>query len=390
MRLSLSRRQALTASLVATPLVRQARAGTGSASVDRTVEEAIRPVIDKNRVPGMAVAVTAHGQRALFHYGVASKESGQRVTKDTLFEVGSISKTFTATLAGLARARGTLAFSDKASAHVPALAGSGFDAISLLDLATYTAGGLPLQFPDDVTDQDRMIRYFRHWRPVYAPGTVRLYSNPSIGLLGYAAARSMGAPFADLLERRLFPALGLTRTYLRVPPDQMGNYASGYWKGDRPIRVSPGVLDAEAYGVKTTVTDMIRFVEANMDDRVSGDGLRQAIAATHAGYCEVGDMTQGLGWEMYAWPTGLDTVLAGNAPKMIFDASAVTWLPRPRPRRRATLMNKTGATNGFGAYVAFVPEARLGIAILANRSVPIEDNVTAAYKILASLSDMTP
>ncbi|MGH6835656.1 MAG: class C beta-lactamase [Methylocella sp.] len=385
----MSRRQALAGSLLAipalAPLSQRARAQTGRNLIDRVVHEAIGPVMEGNHVPGMAVAVTAQGKRSLFHYGVASKESGQRVTEDTLFEIGSLSKTFTATLACLAQARGALALSDNASKYWPALAGSSFDEISLLDLATYTAGGLPLQFPDDVTDQDKMISYFKSWRPAYAAGTRRLYSNPSVGLFGYLAARSMGEPFDDLLERKLLPALGLHRTYIRVPRGELGNYAYGYSKDDKPIRVTPGVLDAEAYGVKTTAGDMIRFVEANIDGAGLDETLRRAVAATHTGYYKVGNMTQGLGWEMYAYPVELDRLLAGNSTKMILNANEVTRLALPLPPRQGVLINKTGSTNGFGVYAAFVPKKRLGIVILANRNFPIGDRVTAAYAILASL-----
>jgi beta-lactamase class C len=388
----LSRRRALAASLLAIPELAPratlSREQTGQRMIDRVVHEAIAPVMEKNRVPGIAVAVTVQGKRSLFNCGVASKESGQRVTEDTLFEIGSLSKTFTATLACLAQARGDLVLSDMASKYLPALAGTSFDAISLLELATYTAGGLPLQFPDNVIDRDQMIAYFKRWRPIYAPGTHRLYSNPSMGLFGYLAARSLRAPFGDLMERQLFPGLGLTRTYLKVPRDQMGNYAFGYAKDDRPIRVQPGVFDSEAYGVKTTATDMIRFVEANINAAVPDVTLHRAIAAVHTGYFKDGDMTQGLGWEMYAWPTGLDRLLAGNSSKMILETHAVTRLaPRVLPQQ-ATLINKTGSTNGFGSYAAFVPRKRLGIVILANRSFPIADRVTAAYKILRSLSDV--
>jgi beta-lactamase class C len=390
MTLSLSRRRMLAGSLPAVPAVplsaQRARAQTAPSPIDRLMHEAIGPVMEKNNVPGLAVALTVQGKRSLFNYGVASKERGQSVTEDTLFEIGSLSKTFTATLGGLAWARGALALSDRASKYLPALAGSGFDKISLLDLATYTAGGLPLQFPSDVTDRDGMIAYFKRWRPVYAPGTRRLYSNVSIGLFGYLAARSMGAPFENLMERELFPALGLTRTYIRVPRDQMGNYAYGYTKDDEPIRVSAGVLDSEAYGVKTTATDMIRFVEANIDSMGSDDTLWRAIGATHAGYDKVGDMTQGLGWEMYAYPTELERLLVGNSVEMILHAHEVTRITPPLRPRRGMLINKTGSTNGFGAYAAFVPAKRVGIVILANRNFPIRDRVTAAYAILASLA----
>nr|WP_225765536.1 class C beta-lactamase [Inquilinus sp. Marseille-Q2685] len=355
--------------------------------LESVVRDAVAPVLKENDIPGMAVAVTAQGKQYFFNYGVAARESGQKVTEDTLFEIGSVSKTFTAVLGAAAQLRGTLSLSDSASQHLPALAGSAFDRISLLDLATYTAGGLPLQFPDGVTDQDGMIAFYRGWRPAYAAGTHRLYSNPSIGLFGALAARSLNRPFDDLMEQEIFPGLGLTRTYIRVPRDQMDRYAWGVSRSGRPVRVTPGMLDSEAYGVKTTAADMIRFVEANMGGGALDDTLRRAIAATHAGYYRVGDMTQGLGWEMYAWPIGLDRLLAGNSSEMSQKAHAVTRLDPPLPPQDDVLINKTGSTNGFGAYVAFVPARGIGVVILANRAYPIAARVKAAYRILAALDD---
>ena len=357
----------------------------GQNFLEQAVNDAIKPTMRENNIPGVAVAVTIEGKRYFFNYGVASKESGQKVAEDTIFEIGSISKTFTATLASYAQLRGTLSFSDNASKHLPALAGSSFDKISLLDLATYTAGGLPLQFPDDVTDQKTTIGYYRDWRPIYPTGTHRLYSNPSIGLFGYLAARSMGKPFDDLMEQTLFPALRLAHTYIKVPRDQMGDYAYGYSKNGKPVRVTPGAFDSEAYGVKTTAADMIRFVEANIDGSKLDETLQRAITSTHTGYYKVGDMTQGLGWEMYAYPTDLDRLLAGNSPEMALKPNKATKLVPPVEPQDDVLINKTGSTNGFGAYVSFVPAKRIGIVILANRNYPISARVKAGYQILMAL-----
>ena len=68
------------------------------------------------------------------------------------------------------------------------------------------------------------------------------------------------------------------------------------------------------------------------------------------------------------------------------NANEVTRAAPPARPRQDVLINKTGSTNGFGAYAAFVPKKRLGIVILANRNFPVEDRVTAAYVILASLA----
>jgi beta-lactamase class C len=375
--------------LAAAFLLFGARAHAAENQLDRVVNEAIRPVMKENDVPGMAVAITVQGKRHFFYYGVASKQSGQRVAEDTLFEIGSVSKTFTATLAGYAQARGTLSLADNASKHLPALAGSAFDRVSLLDLGTYAAGGLPLQFPGNVTDLQKAIAWCKAWRPGYAAGEYRVYSNPSIGLFGHLVARSMDKPFEDVMEQTLLPALGLSRTYIRIPQAQMGNYASGYSKDNKPMRMMPGVLGSEAWGVKSTASDMIKYVEANISGAALDETLRRAIATTHTGYYKVGDTVQGLGWEMYSYPVDLDRLLAGNSPQMSFKPNKVSRLAPPLTPQGNALINKTGSTNGFGAYVAFVPAKGIGIVMLANKNYPIPARVKAAHKILAALDSQS-
>ncbi|WP_342214960.1 class C beta-lactamase [Pseudomonas sp. TH41] len=354
--------------------------------VEAAVKAAVVPVMQQQHIPGIAVAITLNGRQHYFNYGVASKQNGKAVTEDTLFEIGSVSKTFTATLAAYAQASGKLTLSDKASQVLPALRGSAFDHISVLQLGTYTAGGLPLQFPDEADHQDKMLGYFKQWTPTYAAGTHRQYSNPSIGLFGYLAANSMGAPFDDLMEKTLLPKLGLKHTYLKVPQDQLGIYAQGYNKDDKPVRVGPGALDSEAYGVKTSAADLLRYVEANMKPTALEQPLQQAIATTHTGYYKVGDMTQGLGWEFYNYPVTLDQLLAGNSSQMTMEAHEVQWLNPPQPQPENVLFNKTGSTGGFGAYVAYVPSKDIGIVILANKNYPNPERVKIAHAILSELT----
>lgn len=358
--------------------------------VRAAVDSAIEPVVREHRIPGMAVAVTVNGNRYFYNYGVASRESGQRVSQDTLFELGSVSKTLTATLAAYGQALGTLSLNDPASRHWPALRGSAFDKISLLELASYTAGGLPLQFPDEVNDQEKLAAYFTRWQPSHAAGTHRLYSNPSIGLAGFLAARSMGKPYAELLETQVFPKLGLTASYVRVPQREMEKYAWGYAKDDTPVRVNPGALDAEAYGVKSSSADMIRFVEANISGARLEKSMRQAVAATHAGHFRMGSMTQALGWEWYVYPVSVETIVENSSAEVVLKANPVTRLVPPldpAPRQGNVLLHKTGSTNGFGAYVAFVPGKNIGIVMLANRNYPNAARIRAAHRILTALDE---
>ncbi|WP_434563439.1 class C beta-lactamase [Pseudomonas sp. R1-6] len=359
--------------------------GVAQERLEETVNAVIQPLMKQQDIAGMAVAITHNGQRQFFNYGVASKDTRKPVTDQTLFEVGSISKTFTATLGAYAQAQGKLQLSDPAGRYAPQLNGAALANTRLLDLATYTAGGLPLQFPDDADHADRMFSYYKSWKPLYPTGTQRLYSNPSIGLFGHLAARALGQSFDDVMEQTLMPGLGLKHSYVRVPQDQSGRYAQGYAKDGKPVRVGPGALDSEAYGVKTSSADLIRFVEANLRPQKLEEALKQAIATTHMGFYRVGGMTQGLGWEFYPAPFTVDDLLAGNTPQMALTPQKVEPLNPPRPAPDGSWINKTGSTNGFGAYAALVSGKDLGIVMLANKNYPIEERIKAAHKILAAL-----
>ncbi|WP_330210356.1 class C beta-lactamase [Pseudomonas sp. AM4(2022)] len=364
-------------------------AGSCMAATDmrQVVDSHVTPLMKQQGIPGLTVAVVRHGKVQYFNYGVAAKDTQAPVTENTLFEIGSVSKTFTATLGAYAQAIGKLKLSDMASQHLPALAGSAFERISLLQLATYTPGGLPLQFPDEADNASTMLGYFQHWKPAYAPGEQRLYSNPSIGLFGYLAAQSLGQPFNVAMEKNLLPKLGLTNTYVSVRTDKASQYAQGYDNQQKPVRVSPGALDSEAYGLKTSSQDLARYVIANLHPQTLEQPLQQAIATTHTGYYTVNGMTQGLGWERYPYPIALQALLDGNSTPMAMQPHKVTWLKPAQAQPANVLYNKTGSTGGFGAYVAYVPSKDMGVVILANKNYPNAERVKVAYAILSAMDN---
>lgn len=356
------------------------------AKVRQAIDEAVKPVIDQYRIPGLAVAVTIDGQRHFVEYGVASKASRAPVTRDTLFELGSISKTFTATLATYAEIEGKLSLNGKVSTYMPALKGSALDDVRVLDLATHTAGGFPLQLPDGVNDEKQLIAYFGGWKPKASPGTSRSYANPSIGLLGMITARAMGESF-ETLATRLFRELGLKRTYITVPASEMSSYAWGYNRAGKPTRVTSALLATEAYGVKSNAADMIRYVEVNMGLGTVPEKVARAVKATHTGYFRSGELIQDLIWEQYPYPVALDKIVAGNSVEMIMKAHPATTIDPPMAPRQDVIINKTGSTSGFGAYVAYVPEKKVGIVMLANKPYPNEARVKAVHQMLSRLTE---
>ena len=357
-----------------------------AAKVKAAVDDAVKPVLAEFAIPGMAVGVTFEGRRYSIEYGSASPAQKIPVTRDTLFELGSISKTFTATLATLAEIEGKLSLSDTVGKHMPELKGAPIAAVRLLDLGTHTPGGFPLQLPEDVQTKKQLIAWYRAWTPKYPAGTMRTYANPSIALLGIVTARALGESFASLAQGRLFPALGLKRTYITVPEAEMESYAWGTSRDGKPVRAGPSPIAAEAYGVKSNTADLLRYLEVSMGlARDVSEEMARAVAATHTGYFRADPFIQDLVWEQYDWPAALDAMTRGNSSKLSMKPNPVTTIEPPMPPRADVLLNKTGSTGGFGAYVVYVPAKEIGVVLLANRFYPNEARTKTGYQIIARL-----
>ena len=379
-----------TAALAACAATATAHAAdTARAGIKKTVDAVIAPLMQKDGIHGMAVGIIVQGKPLVFNYGVASIATGQPVTDHTLFELGSVSKTLTATLTAYAALNGDLSLSDSTSEYLPALRGTPFGGVELVNLGTHTPGGVPLQVPDDIKNDNDLTAYLKAWRPTCEPGTCRTYSNLGIGVLGEITAKRMGGSFESLMQQRLLPKLGMSSTYIDVPDARKADYAQGYTKQGAPTRMSPGMLSAPTYGLKSTAADMLRFMQANMNLISLDDKLQQAILQTHTGYFRAGAMTQDLVWEQYAYPVTLDALLQGNSAAVILHPTPVSRLSPPQAPGQDVWINKTGSTNGFGAYMAFVPLRKMGIVILANKNFPIDERVRAAHEILVALTTTT-
>ncbi|KQP60633.1 class C beta-lactamase [Methylobacterium sp. Leaf466] len=373
--------------LLALPLLLLGSASALAEGLDKSrIDAAARTFMERTSAPGLAVGIVTPDGAKVFSYGVASIETDTPVDERTLFEVGSISKTFTVALASYAAEIGALQWDAAPGRYIPELKDSALDRVSLLNLATHTTGGMPLQLPDDVRTDADLIAYFRTWTPPSPPGSVRTYANPSIGLLGVVTASAMKGQFAALVREHITGPLGLQHTFHDIPEGEQANHAQGYTRDGKLVRVSMAPLATEAYGVRTTAHDLLRFVEAHLGRIEMSPTMRRALSATQVGQFQAGPMTQALIWEWYPLPVSDDDLMVGNGDAMVLKPTPVTRLSPPQAPPADSLVTKTGATNGFGAYVAFIPGRKIGLVLLANRNHSTAVRLTLAKQIFAALN----
>ncbi|MDA4882133.1 ADC family extended-spectrum class C beta-lactamase [Acinetobacter baumannii] len=350
--------------------------------IKKMVDQNFKPLLEKYDVPGMAVGVIQNNKKYEMYYGLQSVQDKKAVNSSTIFELGSVSKLFTATAGGYAKNKGKISFDDKPGKYWKELKNTPIDQVNLLQLATYTSGNLALQFPDEVQTDQQVLTFFKDWQPKNPIGEYRQYSNPSIGLFGKVVALSMNKPFDQVLEETIFPALGLKHSYVNVPKTQMQNYAFGYNQENQPIRVNPGPLDAPAYGVKSTLPDMLSFIHANLNPQKYPADIQRAINETHQGFYQVNTMYQALGWEEFSYPATLQTLLDSNSEQIVMKPNKVTAISK---EPSVKMYHKTGSTNGFGTYIVFIPKENIGLVMLTNKRIPNEERIKAAYAVLSAI-----
>ncbi|MCU4431976.1 ADC family extended-spectrum class C beta-lactamase [Acinetobacter pittii] len=350
--------------------------------IKKLVDQNFKPLLEKYDVPGMAVGIIQNNKKYETYYGLQSVQDKKAVNSSTIFELGSVSKLFTATAGAYAKNTGKISFDDTPGKYWKELKNTPIDQVNLLQLATYTSGNLALQFPDEVQTDQQVLTFFKDWKPKNSIGEYRQYSNPSIGLFGKVVALSMNKPFDQILEKTIFPDLSLKHSYVNVPKTQMQNYAFGYNQENQPIRVNPGPLDAPAYGVKSTLPDMLSFINANLNPQKYPKDIQRAINETHQGFYQVGTMYQALGWEEFSYPAPLQNLLDSNSEQIVMKPNKVTAISK---EPSVKMFHKTGSTNGFGTYVVFIPKENIGLVMLTNKRIPNEERIKAAYAVLNAI-----
>ncbi len=313
--------------------------------LDRAVDTAARDYFRNPHAVGLSIGVIRDGRKYAYHYGEISKDGGALPTSETLYEIGSVTKTMTATLLAQAVIDKKVGQDDDVRKYLgegyPNLEHGGRP-IALRDLASHTSR-LPL-LPDDVGSQagtdpinpeanydtEMFDSALRRLRLDGRPGEKLEYSNWGAALLGRALEKAYGEPYEVLLTRHITGPLRMTSTTYKPTERQRDRAAVGHFANGK---VAP-YQDSGAFGpagdVLSNLDDMLSYLEAQLSEDLA------PIALTH----QPGANGMGLGWGV-----------------------------RSRDGHREIQHN--GSTNGFTSHVSGYLESRSGCVILTNGKVDL-------------------
>jgi serine-type D-Ala-D-Ala carboxypeptidase/endopeptidase len=282
----------------------------GGGARNGEIASAIRSRVDAKKSTGMVVAtIDPDGSTSMAAYG-SPGPGAMPLDADSVFEIGSITKVFTAALLVDMVDRGEVKIDDPVAKYLPAgvrMPERNGKRITLLDLTTQSSGlpRMPDNFkPRDVTNPyadytaEQMFEFLGRYQLTRDIGAEYEYSNLGVGLLGQALARRAGQTYEALLQERILKPLGMEHSGIALTPWMRTHLAKGH---DAQGQVAPNwdiPAFAGAGALRSTMNDLLHFARANLD--ASGGRLPRLMQQTHGVRRSAGraDMSIGMGWHI--------------------------------------------------------------------------------------------
>lgn len=324
-------------------------------------DDAVRKAMKLHAVPGLGVAIVKDGKVVLAKgYGVRERDKTPAVTENTLFAIGSVTKSFTAAAAALYVDEGKLNWDDRIKQHVPDFQMKDVyltEEIRLRDTLSHRTG---LDRHDMVWYGSRfttpqLVTKLRDMKPAYPFRTNFVYNNLMFMVAGQAVAKVAGKPWDDVIAERLFKPLGMATantSAAKLPKD--GDVATPHERGRKngaPIAVPWLNLDAvgAAGSINASAADMAKYVQFQLSRGKAGD-KRLVKSAVFA--------------EMHKPQMLVPKGVSLFNPDAKSSAYGFGWFLSDYHGR--TLIEHGGNVDGMTAQVGFLPDENLGVVFLAN------------------------
>ena len=343
---------ALLISLILLPAhVTRAQAGI----TDDEIRAILRERIDvAKKSVGIVVGLVDDKGVRIISYGKPNKTGDKAVNGDSVFEIGSVSKVFTATLLADMVERGEVSLSDPISKYLPKTVKTptrNGKEITLLDLSTQTSGlpRLPGNFtPKDVQNPyadysvEQLYAFLSSYTLTRDIGSKYEYSNLGVGLLGHILALRAGKDYETLVRMRIFQPLKMNNSGIKLTPEMQAHLAGGHNPALLPVPNWDLPTLAGAGALRSTVNDMLKFVAANLG--LNKSPLLAAMQMTHQSRHDTGtpDLEIGLNWHI---------LKKFETP--------IVW--------------HNGGTGGYHSFIGFDPKAGKGVVVLSNSTNDIDD-----------------
>ena len=370
------------------------------------IETVVNPYLAKKENINLVVGVIDNEYKSVLGFGKFGDSFSDTPNGNTIFEIGSITKVFTATLLSILVENKKIELTTpiknlkKEYEHIP-------EKITMEKLATHTSGlpRLPTNFmkleqmdmenPYAFYKLEDLETYMQNYdgKPERTFGKIS-YSNLGFGLLGYILSLQLKQPFEELIIKNICNPLGLLDTRITMTNEQKTRLAIGNSPRGKPVKNWDFSVLEGAGALRASANDLLEFLSANL--QISSSPLKQAITRTHELKCE-----------FFASPVGFQKLLrvghflnlvaqsrGGPLVKVKHKGVALGWFVSLLPSISKNIYWHNGGTGGYRSFCGFVKDTNTGVVVLSNYSEGICDTFrkysvdTIGFKILENINLM--
>lgn len=289
--------------------------------LDKEVDTLSRNYIQNSNTAGLSIGILKDGKTYTYGYGTTQKSNGVVPDANTIFEIGSISKTFTAQILAYYVNAGKISLTDPITKYLPdsVIANPELQKIKIVNLSNHTSGlvRLPenlLNKNPDVANpyksytKNLLFSYLKSCKLVSVPGDVYSYSNTGTGLLGVILEQISGKTYAELLKEIITDPLKMNSTLQYLTPESAKRFTKVYNNEMKEVKAWDFDALVGAGGLRSTVNDMLIYAANNIESK--NPDLAKAFELTHQVTFSKEPMV-GLGWHImkpaadtYYWHNG--------------------------------------------------------------------------------------
>jgi len=329
--------------------------------LDKEVDTAAQAYISLLPTTGLSIGILVKGKMNYYGYGETAKGNGLLPNEHSIYEIGSISKTFTATLLAEAVEKGRVKLDDPVSKYFPdSIPALEYQAVPItLKMLSNHSSGIP-RMPNnfhpsdndnpykDYSDQD-LYRFYKTFKLDRKPGADYEYSNLAAATLGVILEKVYKKSYEDLFVETICNPLGMNETREFIRKNDSLRFVKGYSEEGKYNSQWDFKAMAAAGSIRSSLSDMLIYANAQL-----GKGpaeLEKAIQLTHEKTFSNGSVNTALGWH-YIKP-GKDEVIFHN-----------------------------GGTGGFRTYLAVNLEKKFAVVVLSNTAISVDEMGNSIMKWL--------
>ena len=335
------------------------------------IESIIKQHVDSGTSSAISVGLVDENKTIFFNYGEIKKESGIIPNNKTVYEIGSITKTFTATLAMLLEQKEIISLKDPIVNFLPEFENSDFDKrkISLFHLLTHTScisefsvGLFASQMFSLMTTGKSKIKEYNYGLNAFLeyasnlklndePGTTFRYSNVGFGLIGKILERITNKTYDELVKIHICDELGMKDTGINILESHKEKLATGYSFKNKEIDYWNVPAIESAGSLRSTTEDMTKFLEAVL-------GIKETSLSSTFVQCQQTKMNPRIPSTMKLFTKSLGISLS---------TFRMGWFVFPQ--KNVDILGHDGGTEGFASFMAINPKNKSGVIILTNRAM---------------------